>query len=82
MRQELDEELFFALRRVFQQTDQLLGLLRRQRQRRNAKRSALSGMGTIRFQHGELPFYTLPGGKPRSLCAVFYAGKRRLKTLR
>ncbi|KFB72635.1 MAG: hypothetical protein AW09_002177 [Candidatus Accumulibacter phosphatis] len=51
---QFDESCFFALWRVLQQSDEFLGLLGSQRQRRNAERSAFGNMGTIGFQHSDV----------------------------
>ena len=51
MGQQVDEKRFFAGRRAAQQGDQALGLLGRQRQRRNSKSGALRHMSAIGFKH-------------------------------
>jgi len=50
---EFEQELLFALRRVFQQIDQSGGLLRVQRLRRNTLGGAFGNMTAISFKHGE-----------------------------
>ena len=46
---QVDQEGFFALGRVLEQCDQVLGLLLGQRQRRDAEGGALGDMGTVGF---------------------------------
>src|SRR5690606_26615454 len=53
--EQLDQELFLAGRRVLQQFDQVGGLLRVQRQRRNAEGGAFGGVLAVGFQHGGSP---------------------------
>ncbi len=49
--QQVEQELGLALRRVLQQFDDIGRLLRAQRQRRDAKRSALGDVVAVGFQH-------------------------------
>ena len=49
MRDQIQQRLLFARRRILQQVDQFRGLLGRKRQRRNAKRGAFGDMGAIGF---------------------------------
>ena len=50
--QQLHQKIPLARRRISQQLNQLLRLLRRQRKRRNALRCALGDMGSVGFEHG------------------------------
>ena len=51
MGQQIDEKRLLALRRIAQQGDQPLGLLGRQRQRRNSESAAFGDMGAIGVKH-------------------------------
>ena len=51
---EVQQELFLAGRRRFQQLDDLGGLLRGQRQRRDSQRGALGNVLAVGLQHGVL----------------------------
>ncbi len=53
---QINQEGFLALGRVFEQFDQVSGLLRSQRQRGNAHSGAFGGLLAIGFEHGENPF--------------------------
>jgi hypothetical protein len=50
---QVDQRGFFALRRRLEQFDQFGGLLRSQRERRDAEGGAFGNVGTVGFKHGE-----------------------------
>src|SRR5690606_35675089 len=52
--EQVDQELLLARRRVLQQLDDLGGLLRGQRQRRDTEGGALGDVVAVGFQHGQL----------------------------
>ena len=51
MGQQIDEKRLLALGRIAQQGDQPLGLLGRQRQRRNSESAAFGDMGAVGVKH-------------------------------
>ena len=62
MRQKIDQKGLFAGRRLTQEGDQPLGLLGRERQRRNAERGAFGDMSAIGFEQRHVSILLFPRG--------------------
>jgi hypothetical protein len=60
---QFEQEVFLALRRVFEQFDQIGGLPRVQRQRGNAHGSAFGGLLAIVFEHGKTSLVMCSGAR-------------------
>jgi hypothetical protein len=70
VRQQVQQERLLAGRRRLDQLDQLGGLLRIQRQRRDAERGAFGGMLAIGLQHGRTPLAGRDGKAGKGSAAV------------